>query len=212
MLQRNNLHSILKDRQFVETLIWQCYTPAMEKLQFYQSVKQLEVLNLKIPTNLKNIQVEKSQAKLNNKWKYLWKRQPQCRTLALILRTNKLQKALSSVSKSIITLEKGSLWTILHLSTTEADGSKQFYYPDTNSQWQQISSIQYFAMLPPFSVWILIWYTAHRNLFLSLLIRQFRWESPASYDYVTALTFSKKSAKKLNYKTPMMIRIIYSAL
>lgn len=74
--------------------------------------------------------MEESQAKLNNKWKYLWKIQAQCRTLAVIASTNKLQKVPSNVSKSITTLEKGSLWTILNLSSTAADGSEQSHYPD----------------------------------------------------------------------------------
>lgn len=74
------------------------------------------------------------------------------------------ESAIKCQEVHIITLEKGSLWTILNLSATEADGAEQFYYPDKNSQLQQISSIQYFAMLPPFSVWILIWHTAHKDL------------------------------------------------
>lgn len=77
------------------------------------------------------------------------------------------ESAIKCQEVHIINLEKRqyvNYLSILNLSATEADGSEQFYYPDTNSQLQQISSIQYFAMLPPFSIWILIWHTAHKDL------------------------------------------------
>lgn len=60
---------------------------------------------LKILTHLKNIQMEKSQAKLNNKI-YLLKRQSCCRTLAVIARTNNLWKVPSNARVFIIMRER----------------------------------------------------------------------------------------------------------